>query len=460
MTKQIQIQDSRPAQLSVYSTGNISLQDSLKQQIINSLRNEILYSDIMEEFESSGVREIVRGNLKFRIQRDLLVQHEQNQDEQLDYWRIVIPDHTSTKDLIIRECHSIPYAAHPGIQRTVSRVRKSFVWKGMSSDIRRFVENCPTCQLEKTDHVLRRGHLQSLAIPEAKWQDVSIDFITDLPTTKNGEDSIMVVVDRASKMVHLVPCRKTITAGDAAKLYWKNIVKLHGVPRAIHSDRGAQFIGAVWREIWSLMGTSLRYGTAYHPQSQGQVERMNSVVEQMLRCFLSEPRYQGKWKTLLPTAELAINSLPNRSTGYSPFYLMYGYNPVLPIELVKGDELVQNEQVSIFLVRMQTIWQKAQAQLQRSIKIQEDYYNRKHRDVRYVVDDWVLLSTQNLKVKGVPRKLQRRFCGPFKILKVIGTQAYQIELPAQWRIHDVFHVSLLKKWNASAVQESDEHIEL
>ena len=159
MTKQIQIQDSRPAQLSVYSTGKISLQDSLKQQIINSLRNEILYSDIMEEFESSGVREIVRGNLKFRIQRDLLVQYEQNQDEQLDYWRIVIPDQTSTKDLIIRECHSIPYAAHPRIQRTVSRVRKSFVWKGMSSDIWRFVENCPTCQLEKTDHVLCRGHL-------------------------------------------------------------------------------------------------------------------------------------------------------------------------------------------------------------------------------------------------------------------------------------------------------------
>ena len=92
--------------------------------------------------------------------------------------------------------------------------------------------------------------------------------------------------------------------------------------------------------------------------------------------------------------------------------------------------------------------------------MQEDYYNRKHRDVRYIVGDWVLLSTQNLKVKGVPRKLQRRFCGPFKILKVIGTQAYQIELPTQWNIHNVFHVSLLKKWNASAVQESDEHIEL
>ena len=108
-----------------------------------------------------------------------------------------------------------------------------------------------------------------MAIPQAKWQDVSIDFITDLPRSRNGEDSIMVVVDRATKMVHLVPSKKTITAAGAAELYWRNIVKLHGVPKAIHSDRGPQFIGAGWRGLWSLTGTNLRYGTAYHPQSQG-----------------------------------------------------------------------------------------------------------------------------------------------------------------------------------------------
>ena len=111
--------------------------------------------------------------------------------------------------------------------------------------MRAFIEKCPTCQIEKSDHVLRRGRLQSLAIPQAKCQDVSIDFITDLPKLRNSKDSIMVVVDRATKMVHLVPCKKTITAAGAAELYWRNIVKLHGVPKAIHSDRGSQFIGAI-----------------------------------------------------------------------------------------------------------------------------------------------------------------------------------------------------------------------
>ena len=125
---------------------------------------------------------------------------------------------------------------------------------------------------------MKKGSLQSLAIPEAKWQEVSVNFITDLPTAAEEEDSVMTVVDRATKMVHLIPCKKTTTAGEAAWLYWQHVVRLHGVPRAIHTDRGAQFVGRWWREIWTLLGTKLRFGTAYHPQSQGHVERMNAVV--------------------------------------------------------------------------------------------------------------------------------------------------------------------------------------
>ena len=109
----------------------------------------------------------------------------------------------------------------------------------MAGDIREFVESCPTCQLEKTDHTQRKGSLQSLAIPEAKWQEVSVDFITDLPASSDSEDSIMTVVDHAIKMVHLIPCKKTTTAGEATRLYWQHMVKLHAIPRAIHTNRGA-----------------------------------------------------------------------------------------------------------------------------------------------------------------------------------------------------------------------------
>ena len=122
------------------------------------------------------------------------------------------------------ELHVIPYSLHPGIQRTVQKVRKHFFWRGMTGNVREFVESCPVCQTEKTDHTLGRGVLQSTSIPEKKWSEVSLDFITDLPVTKDKKDSILTVVDKATRMVHLIPCRKTTTAAEAAKMFWDNIV--------------------------------------------------------------------------------------------------------------------------------------------------------------------------------------------------------------------------------------------
>ena len=307
---------------------------------------------------------------------------------------------------------------------------------------------------------MKKGNLQSLAIPEAKWQEVSIDFITDLPSAAEGEDSIMIVVHRATKMVHLIPCRKTTTAGEAARLYWQHVVRLHGVPRAIHTDRGAQFISRWWREIWTLLGMKLRDGTAYHFQSQSQVERMNAVVSQTLHCLLIDVADLTRWKDFLPTVEMVINSLPNRSTRYSPFFLMYGYHPVLPVELLKGDESTNVETVSKFLERTQEVWRNARVQMEKAVMTQKAYYDRKHWDMQFAVGDSVLLSTQNLRLKGIPHKLQWKFCSPYKILEKIGAQAYRLQLPDTWRIHPVFHVSLLKQWRPSLVQQVPGEVEL
>ena len=242
------------------------------------MKQEILYKEILEEMESTGKNELIRGQEKFKLQKKLLMIHVTRQLEDMQYWRVVVPNDLDVKSLLISELHSVPYAMHPRVQRTIRKVRHYFWWKGMAGDTREFVESYPTCQLEKSDHTLQKGSLQSLAILEAKWQEVSVDFVMDLPVAADGEDSIMTVVDRATKMVHLIPCKKTTTVGEATKLYWQYVVKLHGVPRAIHTHQGAQFVGRWWREIWTLLGTKLKYGTAYHPQSQGQVERMNAIV--------------------------------------------------------------------------------------------------------------------------------------------------------------------------------------
>ena len=430
----------------------IQLDDSIKNSLTSALQNEVPYSGVITQLQG-GSRQVILNNLIFKFLNSLLVVHDQKQDESLDFWRIVVPEDTEIKERIVQELHSTPYSAHPGIQRTIGRVRKSFYWKGMLGDVRQFVECCPVCQMEKSDHQLAKGKLTSTQIPEEKWKEISIDFITDLPRTSGNKDTVLTIVDKATRMVHLVPCRKDITAVATARLLWSHVVKLHGVPRAIYSDRGPQFTANSWRELWRLTGTRLNYSSAYHPQTQGVVERMNAVVGQTLRCLIHESNDVKSWEILLPTVELVINSLPNSSTGFSPFYLNYGYEPVAPIQLLRGDELAKTESVGSFVQRAASDWKLARQNLEKSVRLQQKYYDKKHRDVGYKVGDLVLLSTRNLKLKGTPGKLQKRFVGPFRVIETIGEQAYRLALPDDWRIHPVFHVSLLRDWKAADVQE-------
>ena len=284
---------------------------------------------------------------------------------------------------ILSECHSVPgeYIAHPGVQRTLFRIRKVFYWKGQTGDVRSFVDSCPVCQVEKSDHTLSRGQLQSTEIPTEKWHDVSIDFVTDLPESGGGINAIMVVVDKATRMTHLIHCSKSISASQTANLYMRYVAKLHGIPRCVYTDRGTQFVSRFWNELWKLMGTQLKYSTAYHPQTQGVVERMNSVIGQMLRCTIHELGEPRNWKNLLPTIELAINSSPNRSTGYTPFFLNYGFQPTVPAELLGGNEIVKQESVGQFVDRLRKVWEVARRRLKQAVEQQAKWYNQRHRPV-------------------------------------------------------------------------------
>ena len=126
----------------------------------------------------------------------------------IDFWRIIVPENFEIKEQIVRELHSTPYSAYPGIQRTIAKVRRSFYWKRMLGDARQFVENCSVCQMEKSDHTVAKRKLQSTQIPETKWSEISIDFATDLPTSANNKDTILVTMNNATRMVHMAPCRK------------------------------------------------------------------------------------------------------------------------------------------------------------------------------------------------------------------------------------------------------------
>ena len=434
------------------SRNSVEIDNSLRERINSLLRKEILYKDIFEEMESTGRNELKRGQEKFRIQKKLLMIHVTGQPEDVQYWRVVVPDDLEVKSLLVSEFHSVPYSAHPGVQRTIWKVKRYFWWKGMAGDTREFVESCPTCQLEKTDHTQRKGRLQSLAIPEAKWQEVSVDFITDLPIAAEGEDSIMTMVDRATKMVHFIPCKKTTIAGEVAQLYWQHVVRIHGVPQAIHTDQGAQFVGRWWLEIWTLLGTKMKYGTAYHPQSQGQVERMNAIVSQTLRCLMSDVPDLHRWTDYLPTVEMVINSLPKQEYwGTVHFSLCTGTTQYFLSSCSREMSLQMSKLYRDFWIERRRSGVKHKCKWRKAVAAQKAYYDRKHRDIQFSVGDLVLLSTQNLRFKGIPHKLQRKFCGPYKVLEKIGAPAYRLQLPDTWRVHPMFHVLLLKQWRPSLV---------
>ena len=322
------------------------------------------------------------------------------------------------------------FADGPTLEEAAGRSTK--VGDEMSEDIRQFVLSCPVCQIEKSRHQLPSGLLQPLQLPERKWQDVAIDFITKLPTTESGNDIIYTVVDRATKYVHLIPCAETLSAVDAAQLYWRHVACLHGIPSSIVSDRDVRFTSQFWQSLWSTIGTRLRMGTSYHPQSSGMVERMNQTVEQVLRCLFNELN-EDNWEQLLPMVQFVVNSSPSVVTGYSPFFLNYGYHPVTPLEMMRDRVESTVESTEDFLNRMQTVFASAKKQMEKSQNQMKQQSNKRRKDVSYAVNDLVLLSTVHLKVKNVPAKFQKRFVGPFKILHKVGRSAYTLDLPESWK---------------------------
>ena len=210
-------------------------------------------------------------------------------------------------------------------------------------------------QYSHTTCSLTRGRslaCRSTGLRSANW-DVCVATRHTRQPSRN-RDSVLMIVDKATRMVHFVPCGKAINTTDTGKLLWNIVVKLHGIPRVIYSDRGSQFVVGSWRELWWLTGTRLTYNTAYHPQTQGLVERMNSVISQTIRCLLHDIGNPKDWEKTLPTVELVINLLPNQSTGFSPFYLNYGYEPVTPIQLLKGDKEIKTENVGSFMRRVKS----------------------------------------------------------------------------------------------------------
>jgi len=382
--------------------------------------------------------------------KDGLILRSEN-EQQLLY---IPPSAASLRKQLLAEHHDSALAGHLGQDKTLACLSRNFWWPTMRQDVRDYIRTCPCCQVNKSRNRPPGGLLQPLPIPEVKWESTSMDFITKLPTTADGCDAIMAVVERLSKMVHLIPTRTTATAPEIAELYFNYVTKLHGLQKSIISDRDSKFTSRFWEELTKLWDTRLGRSTAYHPQTDGQTERTNRVLQEVLRAYVSERHHD--WDKRLAAAEFAINNAPSASTGESPFYLNYGFHPLTPatLDMPRPDRL-RSQAAADFISKMNQDLAAAKASLERAQERQARYANTKRREESFEEGDQVLLSTDNLKLRsdGPATKFNPRWCGPFKILEKIGQVAYRLDLPSTMRIHPVFHVSLLKPYLAPTDDE-------
>ena len=272
-----------------------------------------------------------------------------------------------------------------------------------------------------------------------------MDFITALPPA-NSYTVVMVVVDRLSKFAHFIPLKSDYNSKQVAEAFVNHIVKLHGFPKSIVSDRDKVFISHFWQQLFKLQGTSLAMSSSYHPQTDGQSEVLNKTLEMYLRCFChAQPR---KWLKMLPWAQFWYNTSYHHTIRMSPFKALYGREP--PKLIRYAIDSSDAPEVQHMLQERDQVLEQLKKNLLRAQQYMKDHADRRRRPCDLQVGDLVLVKLQPYRQNSLAlrknQKLGLRFFGPFRIIAKLSPVAYKLELPAYAKIHSVFHISLLRKF--------------
>ena len=344
--------------------------------------------------------------------------------------------------------HGHRVVGHMGARITRDFLRRYYWWPSMTEDVHKFCESCGQCQMTKTSNQRPAGLLHSLPIPRKPWSSIAMDFAGPFPRV--GEfDYLWVVLCRLSSMVHLIPVTTTLTATKAADHFMSEVVRLHGLPDSIVSDRDTKFTSKFWTELHRLLGTRLKMSTAFHPQTDGASERMIRKVSQILRSVVKPD--QTDWVSKLPMVEFACNASKNASTGLAPFEIVYGHMP----HMVQEVPATAYPGVREFADQVMENLGRTHDALIASRINQTFHANSKRRTGdEFEVDNLIYLSTEHLNLpKGRARKLLPKYIGPYKVLEANpATSNYVLDLPAELvacRIHPTFHVSKLRAHHAN-----------
>jgi hypothetical protein len=358
--------------------------------------------------------------------------------------RLCVP-HGADKVKILRHMHDANTAGHPGKHRTLAKVLGNYYWSGVYGDTVRYVASCHKCQLAKIDRHTRAGAAQAIPLPSEPWQAVHMDWMSGFTKSTEGYDTILVFVCALTGMVHLQPCKKTDTAKDTAQHFLRNVVRLHGFPTAIHSDRDVR-LQHFWKSLQDRLGTQLRYTTRHHPQTNGKVERVNATLADVLRSLCN---WAGSdWVQHLDMAEFCINSSTSSATGMTPFFANLAREPRTPataahprLDVPAAAEMA--DAIFASLAHTRDAMERAKRKWEKD--------NVPTRKVRiFEPGDKVVLSTANLELKFQARKLTSKFVGPFEILPPpshsTNPNVVWLNMPRALRIHMPVNVKEIKHY--------------
>jgi len=401
-------------------------EENLKERIRKAQEGDEKVIKAVEELKKAGIK--ILRNKEWEVEDRIVMKEE----------RIYMPEGDLRRE-IIQLHHDTLVEEHRGRWKMTELIGRNYWWPEIMKEVGKYIDRYDACQRYKNQSEAPAGKLMPNAILEKLWSHISADFITKLPLAQRY-NTILVVCNCFSKMAHFIATTEKTSAEELAKLFQNHIWKLHGLPESIILDRGVQFVAGMMKELNNLLEIQTKLSTAYYPQMDGQMERINQELEQYLRVFIDHR--QEQWLDWLGTAEFVYNNKVHATTKTSLFKANYGQDPKMGFE---GRRKGKYEAVEKFVERMRKIQEKVKAVLGKAQEKMKKFANRKRREEEeYRVGDLVLLSTKDLKwqIKGRrSEKLTKHFVGPYKVKGIVSSNAIELELPKSIKIHPVVNVS-------------------